>query len=83
MQRWLEELEGQPGNPLYPIRAFFQRRWGDDQLTYPELNRAGVRARPARARTVAALATHGVACPPFEALIGPYARTFLGSLALG
>ena len=83
MQRWLEALDGQPGNPLYPIRAFFRRRWGDDQLTYPELNRAGVRARPASAWSVATLAAHGVACPPFEALIGPYAHTFLGSLALG
>jgi len=83
MARWLEALERQPANPLYPIRGLFQRRWGEEQLTYPELNQAGVRARPASARTVAALAAVGVVCPPFEALIGPYARTFLGSLALG
>ena len=83
MARWLEALEQQPANPLFPIRGLFQRRWGEDQLTYPELNRAGVRARPSSARTVAALAARDVSCPPFEALIGPYARTFLGSLALG
>jgi len=83
MERWLEALEGQPGNPLYPIRAFFQRRWGEEQLTYPELNRAGVRARPASTFTVQALRERGVVCPRFEQLIGPYARTFLGSLALG
>ena len=83
MARWLEALEGQPGNPLHPIRAFFSRRWGEDQLTYPELNRAGVRARPASALTVAALAERGVVCPRFEQLIDPYARTFLGSLSLG
>jgi thioester reductase-like protein len=83
MARWLEALEGQPGNPLHPIRAFFSRRWGEDQLTYPELNRAGVRARPASALTVAALAERGVVCPRFDQLIDPYARTFLGSLSLG
>jgi thioester reductase-like protein len=83
MARWLEALESQPGNPLHPIRAFFSRRLGEDQLTYPELNRAGVRARPASALTVAALAERGVVCPRFEQLIDPYARTFLGSLAFG
>jgi myxalamid-type polyketide synthase MxaB len=83
MARWLEALENQPGNPLHPIRAFFSRRLGEDQLTYPELNRAGVRARPASALTVAALAERGVVCPRFEQLIDPYARTFLGSLTLG
>jgi nucleoside-diphosphate-sugar epimerase/acyl carrier protein len=83
MERWLEALEGQPANPLHPIRAFFRRRWGEEQLTYPELNQAGVRARPASAITVAALAGRGVVCPGFEQLIVPYASTFLGSLALG
>jgi thioester reductase-like protein len=83
MAHWLEALEQQPANPLYPIRAFFSRRWGEEQLTYPELNQAGVRARPATAATVAALEAYGVVCPSFEQLIGPYARTFLGSLALG
>jgi thioester reductase-like protein len=83
MARWLEALENQPSNPLHPIRAFFSRRLGEDQLTYPELNRAGVRARPASALTVAALAQRGVVCPRFEQLIDPYARTFLGSLTHG
>ena len=83
MERWLEALEGQSANPLHPIRAFFRRRWGEEQLTYPELNQAGVRARPASAITVAALAGRGVVCPGFEQLIVPYASTFLGSLALG
>ena len=83
MPDWLDALEHQPANPLHPIRAFFSRRWGEDQLTYPEMNQAGVRARPSCAITVAALAERGVVCPSFEQLIGPYSRTFLGSLALG
>jgi thioester reductase-like protein len=46
MERWLEAIDADPANPLHGIRAFFVRRWGDEQLTYPELNQAGVRARP-------------------------------------
>lgn len=83
MPVWLDALEQQPANPLHPIRAFFSRRWGEDHLTYPEMNQAGVRARPSCEITVAALAERGVRCPNFEQLIGPYARTFLGSIALG
>ncbi|MFM7550339.1 MAG: thioester reductase domain-containing protein, partial [Cyanobacteriota bacterium] len=83
MPHWLDALENQPANPLHPIRAFFSRRWGEDQLTYPQMNQAGVRARPSCAITVAALAERGVLCPSFEQLIGPYSRTFLGSLTLG
>jgi thioester reductase-like protein len=83
MDQWLEVLEGEPRNPLFPIRAFFTRTWGEEQLTYPQLNQAGLRARPSCAATVAALAQHGVRCPRFHELMAPYARTFLGSLALG
>ena len=77
MEDWLAALAGQPENPLYPIQTLFTRRWGEDQLTYPELNQSGVRARPACALTQAALAPHGVKCPAFADLIGPYARAFL------
>ena len=81
MERWLEAINGDPANPLFPIRAFFVRRWGDEQLTYPELNQAGVRARPSCRTTVELLAAHGVRCPGFEALISPYARSLITDLA--
>jgi thioester reductase-like protein len=79
MQRWLEAIAADPANPLHGIRAFFFHRWGEEQLTYPELNQAGVRARPSCAATTAALAALGVQCPSFGALIGPYGRSLLGS----
>jgi len=79
MEEWLEALEGQPTNPLYPIQSLFSRRWGDDQLTYPELNCHGVRARPSCALTLAALEPLGVRCPSFAELVGPYARAFLAA----
>ena len=83
MERWLEAIDADPANPLHGIRAFFVRRWGDEQLTYPELNQAGVRARPSCLATVASLAAHGVRCPGFEELIGPYARSLItGAAAL-
>ena len=81
MDRWLEAINGDPANPLFPIRAFFVRRWGDEQLTYPELNQAGVRARPSCRATVELLAAHDVRCPGFEALISPYARSLITDLA--
>lgn len=83
MERWLEAIDADRANPLHGIRAFFVRRWGDEQLTYPELNQAGVRARPSCLATVASLAAHGVRCPGFEELIGPYARSLItGAAAL-
>ena len=81
MQRWLEAIEADPANPLHGIRAFFVRRWGEEQLTYPELNQVGVRARPSCAATTAALAAHGVRCPSFGALVGPYGRSLLTGVA--
>jgi thioester reductase-like protein len=77
LDRWLMELARQPANPLYPLQPFFTHRWGSEQLTYPELNAPGIKARPNCSRTVEILAELGVVCPPFEALIGPYARAFL------
>ena len=77
MDRWLEAIEADPANPLHPLRAFFLRRWGDDQLTYPERNQLGVRARPSARATVAALEPLGVRCPSFEDLLGPYGRELL------
>jgi myxalamid-type polyketide synthase MxaB len=81
MERWLEAIAADPANPLHGIRAFFVRRWGDEQLTYPELNQAGVRARPSCQATVELLAARGVRCPGFEALIGPYARSLITGMA--
>ena len=81
MERWLEAIDADPINPLHGIRAFFVRRWGEAQLTYPELNQAGVRARPSCLATVEALAAHGVRCPGFDELIGPYARSLITGVA--
>jgi thioester reductase-like protein len=77
LPQWLAALAQQPSNPLYPLQPFFTHRWGAEQLTYPELNAPGVKAKPSCARTQELLAELGVSCPGFEALIGPYARTFL------
>jgi hypothetical protein len=77
MEQWLAAIEADPANPLYPIRTLFVRRWGEEQLTYPELNLAGVRARPSCLATVKALAQCGVQCPGFDALVGPYARSLI------
>jgi len=77
LEQWLCELAQQPSNPLYPLQPFFTHRWGSEQLTYPELNAPGIKAKPSCTLTRAALAPLGVECAGFEALIGPYARTFL------
>lgn len=79
MERWLAAIEANATNPLYPLRAFFHQRWGDDQLTYPELNQQGLRARPSAEATVASLAALGVRCPSFAALIAPYGMALLGA----
>ena len=81
MERWLEAINGDPANPLYGIRSFFVRRWGEEQLTYPELNQAGVLARPSCLSTVELLTARGVSCPGFESLISPYARSFITGMA--
>lgn len=81
MERWLEAISGDPANPLYGIRSFFVRRWGEEQLTYPELNQAGVRARPSCLATVELLTARGVSCPGFESLISPYARSLITGMA--
>ena len=81
MERWLAAIGTEPANPLYPLRAFFHQRWGDDQLTYPELNQQGLRARPSAEATVATLAALGVHCPRFDDLLAPYGRALLGARA--
>jgi len=79
LEQWLAVLAAQPGNPLYPLQPFFQQRWGRDQLTYPELNAPGVRARPSCTLTQAMLQSLGVKCPSFAALIDVYSPIFLGA----
>ncbi|MCP9807970.1 thioester reductase domain-containing protein [Cyanobium sp. HWJ4-Hawea] len=81
MDRWLEAIGDDHANPLYGIRAFFVRRWGEEQLTYPELNQAGVRARPSCQATVELLGTKGIQCPGFEQLIGPYSLSLITGIA--
>ncbi len=77
MDEWLEGIEAAPSNPLYEMRAFFTRRWGAEQLTYPELNEAGKRARPSTRITLETLNNHGVNSPTFEELIGTYGAALL------
>ena len=81
MAQWLAAIEADGSNPLHPIRAFFQQRWGPEQLTYPELNQLGLRARPRASATTAALAPLGVRCPGFDALVAPWARTLLAPVS--
>ena len=78
--QWLEALAAQPSNPLYPLQPFFTHRWGPEQLTYPELNAPGMRARPSCLRSRERLSALGIECPDFEQLVAPYARTFLADL---
>ena len=81
MDRWLEAIRADPTNPLHPIQAFFVRRWGEEQLTYPELNQAGVRARPSCRATVELLAARGVHCPAMDDLLGPYGHSLISGVA--
>ncbi len=80
LEPWLGALASDSTNPLYPLQPFFTHRWGPEQLTYPQLNQPDIKARPTLERTRQRLEHHGVDCPPFEALIQPYARTFLADL---
>ncbi|MDI9407513.1 MAG: thioester reductase domain-containing protein, partial [Chitinophagaceae bacterium] len=73
LPQWLAALAQQPSNPLYPLQPFFTHRWGAEQLTYPELNAPGIKARPSCDRSRALLEPLGVRCPGFDDLIGPYA----------
>jgi len=77
---WLEALSQQPHNPLYPLQPFFTQRWGSEQLTYPQLNQPGFKARPSCQRSLDRLRGVGVSCPSFDQLLDPYARTFLEDL---
>ncbi|MFZ9750204.1 MAG: thioester reductase domain-containing protein, partial [Vulcanococcus sp.] len=77
LDQWLAALAEQPSNPLYPLQPFFTHSWGVEQLTYPELNAPGLRAKPSCTASRERLSAFGIACPDFEQLVAPYARTFL------
>ena len=77
MQQWLSAIEKDPSNPLHEMRGFFTRRWGAEQLTYPELNQIGQKSRPSSALTVAALDELGVRCPTYEKLFVTYGAALL------
>ncbi len=77
MQEWIAEIERSSGNPLQPLLPFLQQSWGDDGLTYPERNCVGQRARPSCVFTAQVLEAHGVRCPPWHQLIGPWASVLL------
>ena len=77
MKDWIAEIERNPANPLQPLLPFLQQGWGEDGLTYPERNCVGERARPSCAFTAQLLEVHGVRCPPWNQLIGPWASVLL------
>jgi thioester reductase-like protein len=77
MSEWLQAINDDPTNVLHPLRGFFTRRWGPDQLTYPELNQSGYRARPGTALTTKALSEYNVSCPSFDDLIAPWSASLL------
>jgi thioester reductase-like protein len=79
MHAWIRAIEAEPTNQLYPLLSFLQQRWGAEQLTYPELNSKGLRSRPSSEATSEALAKHGVQCPAFAQLVGPWAQALMGS----
>ncbi len=79
MKEWLEAISEDTNNPLNPLRAFFEQRWGAEQLTYPELNALGVKARPSCSLTLSALENQNIHCPDFEDLIGTWASSLLKS----
>jgi thioester reductase-like protein len=77
MEKWIEAIDSNPSNPLQPLKPLFIQRWGEEQLTYPELNQIGFRARPNCDATVRLLAERGVVCPEFQSLLVPYARSLI------
>ncbi|WP_320675169.1 thioester reductase domain-containing protein [Prochlorococcus sp. MIT 1341] len=79
MKEWLQAISEDTNNPLNPLKAFFQQRWGPEQLTYPELNALGVRARPSCKLTISALEKKNIHCPDFEDLIDTWAASLLKS----
>ncbi len=79
MEQWLSAIDSDSKNPLYPLRPFFQRRWGAEQLTYPELNAEGIRARPSCSMTRSVLQRLNVHCPDFKDLMEPWGHSLLGS----
>ncbi len=79
MKEWLDAISLNTENPLYPLRAFFKQRWGKEQLTYPELNALGVRARPSCNLTVSELNKLNVKCPEFDTLMSTWAPSLLKS----
>ncbi len=79
MEEWLAAIASNSDNPLYPLRAFFQQRWGEEKLTYPELNALGVRARPSCTWTREVLDPLDIYCPDFDDLIGAWGSSLLRS----
>ena len=77
MEEWIEAIDSNPSSPLQPLKPLFIQRWGEEQLTYPELNQIGFRARPSCDATVRLLAERGVVCPEFESLLVRYASSLL------
>ena len=63
----------------FSLLPFLQQGWGEDGLTYPERSCVGERARPVGHSQL--LEVHGVRCPPWNQLIGPWASVLLGRAA--
>ncbi|MBC1262515.1 SDR family NAD(P)-dependent oxidoreductase [Synechococcus sp. BSF8S] len=81
MGDWIETIAEDPTNPLNPMLPFFTKRWGDDQFTYPELNRKGLRAEPSSTYTSTVLNTLGISCPSFQSLALVYGQALLPALS--
>jgi myxalamid-type polyketide synthase MxaB len=81
MSDWIESISEDPSNPLNSMLPFFTKRWGDDQFTYPELNRKGLRAEPSSSYSSSVLNTLGINCPSFQSLALVYGQTLLPALS--
>jgi len=77
MDEWLSAIASDPNNSLYPLQAFFKRRWGAEKLTYPQLNSRGIRSRPSCDRTSKTLSNLNIKCPDYVDLVKPWSNSLL------
>tara|TARA_Y100001968_G_scaffold330182_1_gene381318 strand:- start:595 stop:2256 length:1662 start_codon:yes stop_codon:yes gene_type:complete len=77
MDEWLSAIASNPNNSLYPLQAFFKRRWGEKNLTYPQLNSRGIRSRPCCAKTSKILGNLNIRCPDYADLVKPWSKSLL------
>ena len=61
--------------------TFFKKKWGSEQLTYPELNSRGMRSRPSCLKTSKILNNLNIKCPDYIDLVKPWSKTLLMDLS--